>query len=104
MPWERLTADEQAVARQNRGAIRNVRLVDIQLLEKFPPRSFLVNSGGELSGVTLQNLRQADRVLDRSADLGLSVEGATGYVLPNDGANSGQTKALRSFVVCSQEV
>ncbi|MCU0980271.1 MAG: glycosyl hydrolase family 28 protein, partial [Pirellulaceae bacterium] len=77
VPWERLTADEQAVARQNRGAIRNVRLSDIQLLEKVPPRSFLVNSGGELSGVTFQKVRQADRVLDRSADLGLSVEDAT---------------------------
>lgn len=77
VPWDRLTAEEQAVVRQNRGAIRNVRLADIQLLEKVPPRSFLVNSGGELSGVTFQNVRQADRVLDRSADLGLSVEGAT---------------------------
>lgn len=77
VPWERLTADEQAVARQNRGAIRNVRLSDIHLLEKVPPRSFLVNSGGELSGVTFQNLRQGDRVLGRSADLGLSVEDAT---------------------------
>jgi len=77
VPWEKLTEEEQAVARQNRGAIRNVRLSDIQLLEKVPPRSFLVNSGGELSGVTFQNLRQGDRMLDSSADLGLSVEGAT---------------------------
>jgi hypothetical protein len=77
VPWASLTAEEQAMARQNRGAIHNVRLSDIQLLEKVPPRSFLVNSGGELSSVTFQNLRQADRVLDSSADLGLSVEGAT---------------------------
>ena len=77
VPWEKLTAEEQAVARQNRGAIRNVRLADIQLLEKIPPRSFLVNSGGEVSGVTFQNLRQGDRVLASSEDLGLSVEGAT---------------------------
>ena len=77
VPWDRLTADEQAVARQNRGAIRNVRLADIQMLEKVPPRSFLVNSGGELSGVTFQNLRQGDRVLANSEDLGLSVEAQT---------------------------
>jgi hypothetical protein len=72
-----LTADEQAVARQNRGAIRNVRLTDIQLLEKVPPRSFLINSGGELSGVTFQNVRQGDRVLGNAEDLGLSVEDAS---------------------------
>jgi hypothetical protein len=77
VPWEKLTEDEQAVARQNRGAIRNVRLSDIHLLEKVPPRSFLMNSGGELSGVTFQNLRHGDRVLDSSADLRLNVEGAT---------------------------
>ncbi len=77
VPWASLTAEEQAVARQNRGAIRNVRSSDIQLLEKVPPRSFLVNSGGELSGVTFQNLRQDDRVLANSEHLGLSVEGAT---------------------------
>ena len=63
VPWEKMTDEEQAVARQNRGAIRNVRLSDIQLLEKVPPRSFIVNSGGELSGVSFQNLRQGDRVL-----------------------------------------
>jgi hypothetical protein len=72
-----LTADEQAVARQNRGAIRNVHLADIQLLEQVPPRSFLVNSGGELSGVTFRNVRQVDRVLSSPEDLGLVVEGAT---------------------------
>ena len=77
VPWTSLTAEEQAVARQNRGAIRNVRLADIQMLEKVPPRSCLVNSGGELSSVTFQNLRQGDRVLASSEDLGLSVEGAT---------------------------
>ena len=59
VPWERLTADEQAVARQKRGSIRNVRLADIQLLEKVSPRSFLVNSGGELSGVTLRTCAKA---------------------------------------------
>ena len=77
MPWDRLTAGEQAVARQNRGAIRNVRLTDIQLLEQVPPQSFLINSGGELSGVTFQNVRQGDRVLDSAEDLGLSVEHAS---------------------------
>jgi polygalacturonase len=77
VPWEKLTAEEQAVARQNRGAIRNVRLADIQLLEKIPPRSFIVNAGGELSGVSFQNLQQADRVLTTSEDLGLSIDGAT---------------------------
>ena len=77
VPWDRLTADEQAVARQNRGAIRNVRLTDIQLLEKVPPQSFLINSGGELSGVTFQNVRQGNRVLDSGEDLGLSVEDAS---------------------------
>jgi len=74
VPWDRLTADEQAVSRQHRGAIRDVRLTDIQLLEKIPPNSFLVNSGGELSGVTFQNVRQGDRVLASPEDLGLSVE------------------------------
>ncbi len=77
VPWDRLTSDEQAVARQNRGAIRNVHLTDIQLLEKVPPQSFLINSGGELSGVTFQNVRQGDRVLDSAEDLGLSVEAAS---------------------------
>jgi hypothetical protein len=77
VPWDRLTADEQAVARQNRGAIRNVRLTDIQLLEKVPPQTFLINSGGELSGVTFQNVRQGDRVLGSAEDLGLSVEDAS---------------------------
>jgi len=77
VPWEKLTAEEQAVARQSRGGIRNVRLADIQLLEKVPPRSFIMNSGGEVSGVTFQNLRQGDRVLSVPGDLGLSVDGAT---------------------------
>ncbi len=77
VPWDRLTADEQAVARQNRGAIRNVCLTDIQLLEEVPPNSFLLNSGGELSGVTFQNVRQGDRMLDSFEDFGLSVEDAT---------------------------
>ena len=77
VPWTSLTAEEQAVGRQNRGAIRNIRLADIQLLEKVPPRSFLVNSGGELSGVTFQNLTQGDRVLTTSEDLGLSIDGST---------------------------
>lgn len=76
VPWDRLTADEQAVARQNRGAIRNVSLTDIQLLDGVPPNSFLVNWGGELAGVTFQNVRQGDRVLDSGEGLGLSVEGA----------------------------
>jgi hypothetical protein len=76
VPYDRLTADEQAVARQNRGAIRNVHLTDIQLLEKVPPQSFLINSGGELSCVTFQNVRQGDRVLDSAENLGLSVEDA----------------------------
>jgi hypothetical protein len=53
------------------------RLTDIQLLEDVPPNSFLVNSGGELSGVTFQNVRQGDRVLDSGKDLGLRVEDAT---------------------------
>jgi hypothetical protein len=77
VPRDRLTTDEQAVARQNRGAIRNVCLADIQLLEKVPPRSYLINSGGKLSHVTFQNVRQGDRVLDSGEDLGLSVENAT---------------------------
>ena len=46
-------------------------------MEKVPPRSFLVNSGGELSGITFQNLRQGDHVLSSPEDLGLSVEEAT---------------------------
>lgn len=58
-------------------AIRNVRLTDIQLLEKVPPRSFLINSGGELSDVTFRNVRQGDRVLGSGEDLGLSVEDAS---------------------------
>jgi hypothetical protein len=58
-------------------AIRNVRLTDIQLLEKVPLQSFLINTGGELSGVTFQNVRQGDRVLDSAEDLGLSVEAAS---------------------------
>ena len=78
VPWDRLTADEQAVTRQNRGSIRNVSLADIHLLEKIPPRSFLINSGGELSDVIFQNVRQGDRVLDSAEDLGLSVEDTTG--------------------------
>ena len=77
VPWDKLTADEQAVARQNRGAIRNVHLADIQLLEQVPPRSFLVNSEGELSDVSFRNVRQGDRVLSGPEDLGLVVEGAT---------------------------
>ena len=52
-------------------------LTDIQLLERIPPNSFLLNSGDELSGVTFQNVRQDDRVLASPEDLGLSVEGAT---------------------------
>ena len=77
VPWDRLTTDEQAVAHQNRGAIHNIHLKDIQLLGKVPPQSFLINSGGELSGVTFQNVRQGDRVLASFEDLGLSVEHAT---------------------------
>ena len=78
VPWDKLSADEQAVARRNRGVIRNVHLVDIQLLEQVPPRSFLVNSGGELSDVRFRNVRQGDRVLTSPEDLGLVVEDATG--------------------------
>ena len=76
VPWDRLTADKQALARQNRGAIRNVRLADIRMLEKVPPRSFLVNSGGEVSDVTSRTY-EGDRVLANSEHLGLSVESTT---------------------------
>jgi hypothetical protein len=55
----------------------DICLAGIHLLEKVPPRSFIVNSGGHLSGVTFQNLRQGNRVLASPEDLGLSVEGAT---------------------------
>jgi len=78
VPWDKLTAAEQAVARRNRGAIRSVHLADIHLLEQVPPRSSLVNSGGELSDVTFRNVRQGERVLSCAEDLGLVVEETTG--------------------------
>ena len=56
---------------------RNVRLKDIRLLEEVPPRSILNNSGGKLSGVTVQNERQGDRVLVSFEVFDLSVEDTT---------------------------
>ncbi len=80
--WEaktvRFTVEQPGPLSVEINGIRNVRLTDIQLLEKVPPQSFLINSGGELSGVTFQNVRQGDRVLDSAEDLGLSVEAARG--------------------------
>jgi hypothetical protein len=76
VPWDLLTSAEQTVARQNRGTIRNVVLDRISLLEKVPPHSCLINSGGELSDVLLRDIRHGDRVLSSLEQINLNIQGA----------------------------
>ncbi len=77
VPWELLTSDEQAVARQNRGAIRNVRLSEIQLLEDIPPHSLAINDGGTVSGVWFENVRHGQREVSTAELLNLNIQGTT---------------------------
>lgn len=63
VPFSLLTEEEQAVSRQRRGVIRNVRLKDIQLLEQVPPHSFLINDGGTLENVTYENVLHEGKAL-----------------------------------------
>lgn len=75
VPLNLLTEDECAVAEKSRGAIRNVRFKDIRLLEGAVPPSFIINQGGKVEGITFENVRVGERVLDRVEDLKMILEG-----------------------------
>jgi hypothetical protein len=76
VPWNLLTPVEQSGSRAERGAIRNVRFRDIQLLEGVVRPSTIVNQGGVIQNVRFENIRLGDHLLKTSEDLRLKVEGA----------------------------
>lgn len=81
VPAKLLSEAEKAAAAKNAGAIRAVRFRNIQLLEKIPPQSFILNDGGKIGNIWFENIRHGDKKLERLEDLNLKVDGATGVRL-----------------------